>query len=249
MRKYIATLLMAFAFASSASAISIPDSLNYTARIGYNLGGTAPLVMPASIRKMNSYKIKANVSLGIDVQKDLWNKWGLLSGIHLENKSMEIDATVKNYHTKMVQGGEPIEGMYTGNLVTKCDEWLITIPLQATFRTGSWLFKAGPYVSYVATKHFDGYVYDGYLRQGDPTGPKIEIGNTETTRGTYDFSNEMRRWQYGIDLGADWQLSRRLGVYADITWGLNGIHRSSFKTIEQTLYPIFGTFGIMYKLK
>ena len=105
--------------ACSASAINIPDSLNYTARIGYNIGGTAPIGMPATIRKMNSYKIVANVSYGIDVQKDLWNNWGLLTGIHLENKGMEIDATVKNYHMEMVRGGESIEGRYTGRLVTK----------------------------------------------------------------------------------------------------------------------------------
>ena len=104
-------------------------------------------------------------------------------------------------------------------------------------------------MSYLTTKHFDGYVYDGYLREGDPTGPKVEMGNEEGTRGTYDFGSDMRRWQFGVDLGADCQITKRFGLYADITWGLTGIHRSSFKTIEQTLYPIFGTIGVMYKLK
>lgn len=249
MKKTILSCLMLAGVACSASAISIPDSLNYTARIGYNIGGTAPIGMPATIRKMNSYKIVANVSYGIDVQKDLWDNWGLLTGIHLENKGMEIDATVKNYHMEMVRGGERIEGRYTGRLVTKCDEWMLTLPVMATYRAGRWLFKGGPYVSYLTTKHFDGYVYDGYLREGDPTGPKVEMGNEEGTRGTYDFGSDMRRWQFGVDLGVDCQITKRFGLYADITWGLTGIHRSSFKTIEQTLYPIFGTIGVMYKLK
>ena len=37
----ILTLLMTLAL--SASAISLPDSLNYTVRLGYNIGGTAPI--------------------------------------------------------------------------------------------------------------------------------------------------------------------------------------------------------------
>ena len=233
----------------SAQAISLPDSLNYTVRLGYNIGGTAPLSMPASIRKMNKYMLKPNFSLGIDVQRDLWGAWGLLTGLHLENKAMKIDATVKNYHMEMTKGGDRIEGMYTGNLVTECEEWMLTVPVMATLRTGHVLLKAGPYVSYVSTRVFKGYVYDGYLRKGDPTGPKIEIGNTDDTRGSYDFGDKMRRIQLGIDVGADWQLQRRWGVYADIAWGLTGIHHSSFRTIEQTLYPIFGTVGVIYKLK
>ncbi|MDD6866066.1 MAG: porin family protein, partial [Prevotella sp.] len=215
----------------------------------YNIGGTAPIGMPNTIRKLNKYTFKTNISFGLDVQKDLWGRWGLLTGLHIENKAMDIDATVKNYHMEMVKGGESLEGMYTGRLVTQCEEWMLTLPIMATLRTGNVLLKAGPYISYLGTGTFEGYVYDGYLREGNPTGAKIEMGNTDGSRGTYDFSDHMRHWQFGIDIGADWQLSKRWGIYGDITWGLTGVHESSFKTIEQTLYPIFGTVGITYKLK
>lgn len=242
-------LLALMALTLQAHAISLPDSLNYTVRLGYNIGGTAPIGMPATIRRMNKFTLKPNFSLGIDVQKDIWGRWGLMSGLHLENKAMKIDATVKNYHMEMTKEGDRIEGMYTGNLVTECEEWMLTIPVMATLRIGRVLIKAGPYLSYVSTRVFKGYVYDGYLRKGDPTGPKVDIGNTETTRGTYDFGDKMRKIQVGFDAGADWQIYRRWGAYADIAWGITGIHHSSFKTIEQTLYPIFGTVGIIYKLK
>ena len=48
--------------------------------------------------------------------------------------------------------------------------------------------------------------------------------------------------------GADWWFSNRLGGYLDLNWGLTGVHHRSFKTIEQTLYPIFGTVGVAYQL-
>ena len=248
-KRYLVSFLGAAA-ASSMWAIHIPDSLNYTVRIGYNLGGTAPVSMPASIRSMNEYKLQANFSLGLDAQKDLWGRWGLLSGVHLENKGMDVDATVKNYHMQMVQGGEVLEGMYTGRLVSKCDEWMLTVPLMLTYRPcRQVMLKFGPYLSYVGTRVFKGHVYDGYLREGDPTGAKVEIGSTPETWATYDFSDHMRSFQVGLDFGADVHISHRIGVYADIEWGLNGIYKSSFKTIEQSLYPIFGTVGLTYKLR
>ena len=182
----ILTLLMTLAL--SASAISLPDSLNYTVRLGYNIGGTAPIGMPATIRKMNKFYFKPNFSLGIDVQRDMWGSWGLLTGLHLENKAMKIDAAVKNYHMEMTKDGDRIEGVYTGNLVTECEEWMLTVPVNATFRTGNVLLKCGPYISYVSTRVFKGHVYDGYLREGDPTGTRIELGNTPDSWGTYDFS-------------------------------------------------------------
>ena len=162
----ILTLLMTLAL--TASAISLPDSLNYTVRLGYNIGGTAPIGMPATIRKMNKFYFKPNFSLGIDVQRDMWGSWGLLTGLHLDNKAMKIDATVKNYHMEMTKDGDRIEGVYTGNLVTECEEWMLTVPVNATFRIGNVLLKCGPYISYVSTRVFKGHVYDGCARATPP---------------------------------------------------------------------------------
>ena len=245
-------IILSIAFVAitvSTWAFSLPDSLNYTFRIGYNIGGTAPVGMPATIRKLNSYDFQPNITLGFDTQKDLWGKWGLAAGVHLENKGMMIDATVKNYHMKMVQSGNELEGMYTGRLVTDCNLWMLTVPVMATFHTGRWLIECGPYVSYVATRSFKGHVYDGYLRTGNPTGDKVDMGPEGDDNPTYDFSDDMRKCHVGMLLGADCRLGERIGVYADLTWGLNGAFKNSFKTIEQTLYPIYGTIGLTYKLK
>ena len=78
---------------------------------------------------------------------------------------------------------------------------------------------------------------------------KVELGNTEGERGEYDFSGDMRNWQFGIDVGADWYFSKRWGGYAGLTWGLSEIFKKNFTVLDQSLYPIYGTIGLIYQLK
>ena len=98
------------AAAASASAENkLVENMNYVIRLGYNIGGTAPVGMPATIRSMNEFDIQPNFTLSFEAQKDFWGRWGLLMGVRLEDKGMKVDATVKNYHTAMVKGGDRID--------------------------------------------------------------------------------------------------------------------------------------------
>jgi len=249
MKKNILITLMLTIVSTSAWCEGIFDNLIYYGRLGYNLGGTAPVGMPATIRSLSKYTIKVNTTIALDAYKPVDDKWGVMAGFHIENKGMNIDARVKNYHMEMRQGGETLEGRFTGQVVTQVEEWMLTLPLQATYDISSKVrLKFGPYFSYLLSNKFDGYAYDGYLRVGNPTGEKVEMGTDKASRGDYDFSDDMRKWQFGIDAGADWYFSKRVGTYLDLSWGLSGVFRRHFNTIEQTLYPIYGTIGITYKL-
>ena len=75
------------------------------------------------------------------------------------------------------------------------------------------------------------------------------MGNKEGEWATYELDDDMRSMQFGIGIGADWQVYKGLGVSADLNWGLTGIFPGDYKTVEQTLYPIYGTIGIFYRLK
>lgn len=217
-----------------------------TARVGFNIGGTMPLGMPPSIRSLEKYDFKLNPAIGLDAEKMFDARWGLLAGLRLERKGMEIEAKVKNYHMTIVRGGESLTGQFTGYNHTTESQWMLTVPACATLHVNKVRIFLGPYISYVTEREFEGYAFDGYLRVGDPTGPKVELGSTETERGSYDFADDMRRFQWGIQGGADWKISKHFGIYGMVEWGLNGIHKSSFHTIEQTLYPIYGTVGVLY---
>ncbi len=250
MKKTITTILLAAAAALPTQAVGIFDNLTYYARAGFSIGGTAPVGMPASIRGLDRYTVQPNVTLALDAYKPLGNGWGIMAGFHLENKDMETDARVKNYSMEIRQGSQSLAGRFTGNVITQVDEWMVTLPLMATYDVSPKVrLKAGPYLSYVLSNSFSGYAYGGYLRVGDPTGNKVEVGTDKASQGTYDFSDDLRHFQFGFDFGADWYFSRRWGAYADIAWGVTGIFEGDFKTIEQTLYPIYGTIGLTYKFK
>ena len=75
------------------------------------------------------------------------------------------------------------------------------------------------------------------------------MGSTEDQWATYEFPDDMRRLQFGVAVGADWQLLQRFGLSLDLSWGLTGLMKSDFKTVEQTLYPIYGTIGIFYRIR
>ena len=233
-----------------AQGLKMLDDLSYYLRMDYSLGGTAPVGLPATIRRLDSYSLRPNFSIGIAAQKPLDDRWGIRTGLHFGNKGMKTDAQVKNYHMQIVHGGETLEGQFTGNVVTRVSQWGLTVPVQVVCRVVNDVdLRFGPYATYVYSRRFSGEAYAGYLRVGNPTGPRVELGRGADERGSYDFSTDLRRLQWGLDLGADWRWSDRWAVGADVSWGLSSVFHSDFKTIEQRLYSIFGTVGVVYHLK
>lgn len=249
MRRLFFTI-MAVALTMTVQAADFLGDVAVEGRVGYNIGGTAPLGMPATIRKINSFKPTFNLQVGVDARKPLGSAWGVQVGLRLENKGMDAAVTTKGYRMEMVKGGEQLEGLYTGRVDQQVKAWMLTLPVMATLDVGhNWRLKAGPYVSYLLSRDFSGHVSDGYLRKDTPTGQKIEMGHTADEWAVYDFTDQMRRWQAGVSVGASWQFANRLGLSADLVWGLTGLMRSSFKTVEQTLYPIYGTVALTYQMK
>ena len=231
-------------------AEGLMDDVSIKTRVGYSIGGTAPIGIPATIRSIDKYSLTPSFMVGADVMKPINSKWGVSGGLHFENKGMDAEATTKAYHMEVKKGESMLDGVYTGHIKQKVKEWMFTLPVEATYSLGDkFMLKAGPYVSLLINKDFSGYVFDGYLRQGNPTGPRVAMGKEENERATYDFSDDMRNFQCGIAIGADWQVHKHFGVSVDLNWGLNGIFKSSFKTVEQTLFPIYGTIGVFYTIK
>lgn len=226
------------------------DGLALRLRLGYSIGASTPIGIPATIRQLNRFSLSPNLVAALDATVPLKGQWALTTGLRFENKGMDATVSTKGYHMAMVKGGETLEGVYTGRVEQHVKAWMLTLPLQAVCSLSrQWQLRMGPYLSVLTAKTFEGNAYDGYLRKDDPTGQKIEMGHAPEERATYDFSADMRRLQVGIGVGADWLLTRCIGFSADFSWGLTGLMHSTFKIVEQTLYPVYGTLSLTYQLK
>lgn len=246
---FITAIFAALCVAASAANNDEESSDKFEIRLGWSVGGTMPLDMPASIRGLNEYRLCANFQLAGDYEHKFSEHIGVEAGLKLEQKGMYTDAKVKDYKMSMVKSGEEINGNFTGNVVTDASMLQVAVPVLFAYHPSSKVkVKVGPYVAFALTKGFEGYAYDGYLRQDSPTGPRIVLGSSSDERGSYDFEENLRNVTWGVDLGCDWYVSNKLGVYADLSWGMDNVFHSSFTTIEQTMQPVYGTVGLVFKL-
>lgn len=222
--------------------------LEYEVKAGVNIGGTSPLPLPEEIRKIKGYSPTFCFSIEGDVVKWFGEKerWGFLFGLRLETKGMTTKARTKNYSMEIIgDGGERLKGNWTGMVKTKYRGTFFSIPLLAAYKVNPRLrLHLGPYVSFGCSGDFSGHVYEGYLREDNPTGNKVQFEGDRIA--TYDFSNNLRTVQYGVQAGVNWKAFKHLIVSGDLMWGLNGIFKNDFKTISFAMYPIYLNIGFGY---
>lgn len=220
-------------------------SRDYRIKAGFSIGGTTPMPLPAEIRKIKGFNPLLNLMIGAEVRQSLHENWSLLSGLQFEVKGMETRAQVKNYNLTMVSDDDgEISGAFTGTVRTRVKNSYLTLPLLAMWqpdRESKWGIKAGVYGSFLLDGEFNGSTYDGYLREGDPTGERIDI-----TTASYEFSKELRRWNWGALLGAEWRPFPNLLTGIDLSWGINSILKKDFDVISYNMYPIYGTVSFGY---
>ena len=218
--------------------------LEYRVKAGFNIGGTSPLPLPREIRAINSYSPTLAIAIEGDVHKQFENsRWGFLMGLRFETKGMKTNARVKNYHMEMTaKDGGYIEGAWTGCVKTKVRMSYVTIPMLATYKATPRLeLHAGPYFSYATDREFSGSAIDGYIREGDATGEKAYV-----EEATYDFSDDIRNFQWGVQLGCEWRAYKHLNLYADLSWGINSMFPNHFESVTFSMYPIYANLGFAY---
>ncbi len=251
MKKIVLSILVLVMTASSASvrAEGFGDGLSVRARAGYSSGASSPYGMPAEILGIDAFRLTPSFRAGVDATKLVGKQLGVSVGLFVENKAMDVAVRTKGYRMEMRQGTEGLDGVFTGHVGQQISMLVLTLPVCATFSVSPAVnLRAGVYGSLLLSGKFSGTASDGYIRRGDPTGPKIIIGDTPETQATYDFSDDLRKLQAGAAVGVDWMPLPRLGFSLDLAVGFTGIFKSDFKTVEQALYPIYGTLGVFYKI-
>ena len=247
--KHILLFALMIVFTVSAADASVLDSLSYDARLGYTVGGTIPTHIGREIRGINSFNPGLNFSIGVEATMPISGRWKVHSGLRFELGSMDVDSRVKNYDIEVVRGDESLSGIFIGNVRIKTTQRRITLPVQAQYDfSPEFKLRGGLFMGWLTSRKFWGWAYDGYLREGTPVGATIEMGREPGDRGDFDFDQNMRHMQWGLDVGADWQFSRRWGLFAELTYGFSGLFKSDFHSV-QPLRPMYGTLGISYRIK
>ena len=211
---------------------------------GYNIGGTSPLPLPAEIREIKSWRPGAHFSLEADLKRKFKEtNWGMTIGMRLESKGMRTEANVKGYYTEVVakEGGE-MKGYWYGPVKTRCDFNALSFPILVSYYVSPrWRLELGPYVSWIITGDFSGSVYDGYIRDTDPTGQRADV-----TSATYDFSDNIRHFGWGAQFGVNYRAFKHFEIGADLQWGFTNIFKKDFTAVTFDMYPIYGNFHFAY---
>lgn len=251
MKKQILFILLAILSIHTASAQRLfswnlkERNIDFEVKAAFSIGGTTPLPLPEEIRSIESYNPTLTLSLGAQVTKWFDNDWGFSTGISFDSKAMKTKAKVKNYHMTIQDGGGALTGNWTGKVQTKVDNSYFTIPVLAAYKLSSvWSLRFGPYIGFLMDENFSGYVYDGYLREGDPTGQKITFQDGETA--SYDFSDDLRKLQWGLQFGGSWKVNHHFRLNGDLQWGMNDIFHSNFDTITFSMYNVYLNLGFGY---
>lgn len=241
--RHIAISLVLFLIASP----QVSAEIDFDARLGLNIGAVTPIPIPEEIRSVGSYTYKFQPAVEFGARISLFGNTGIRTALRFEMKDMVACATVKNYKMTITgEDGKSLSGYWTGENNTNSRNVMLSVPLELFFKLpGRFRLHAGPYASVMITRQFLGEVFNGYLRENDPTGDKIAYYDGATS--SYDFSEEMKRFQYGASATLDYDIGDWFLISASMNWGFTDIFKSSFETISFDMYPLFFNLSLGYR--
>lgn len=224
------------------------NGIDYQVRAFFSIGGSAPLGFPEEIRKIEGFN--PNLQLGLAVNMTKWIErnpnWGVRIGLKVEGKGMETKSNVKNYYTSIIQDNSEVRGYFTGLVTTEVKNVYVTIPINAVYKlTERWNLYGGFYFSVAIDKKFKGHVSDGYLRENTPVGTKLTF--EEGSSAPFNFSKEVKKIQWGAQVGAEWNLNTHFILFPEVTYGISGLLNNDFSAISFSLHNIYLNLGFGYQ--
>ncbi|ATL48392.1 hypothetical protein COR50_15150 [Chitinophaga caeni] len=215
---------------------------------GLNIGGTSPIPLPNTIRKIYSWKPTFAPSLGYELGYRFHEKMAVAIGVGLDYKGMDVKDSVLYFPTviNVTEGGQTgtFEGTFTGRNKTEIRNAYVNIPVSFVFIPDeNWRVKAGVYMAWLFSSQFSGNVSNGYIRNGGPTGEKIIVDKAE-----FDFGDEVRSFDFGVRVAGERRLGKKLNLQAQLNWGLRPVFPSSFKGMDFPMYNIYFQLGVSYKM-
>jgi hypothetical protein len=217
----------------------------YKINVGFNIGGSSPLSLPAEIRAIEKFSPEAFAPhLAVEATRWLNDTWGITAQIALDNKGFTVRDRVKSLYTEIEidDNPDPQSGNFTGKNTSKVRNSYLTVPIMASYRKSEqWLTQMGIYFAYLYSPHFSGSAFDGSIRRGSPIGEKIDVPHA-----SFDFSKEQTRIDYGLIVAEEWKFHKNFAIRGQLNWGLHSLFPADFTGMPFKMYNIYGTFGVSY---
>ncbi|MGX5816579.1 outer membrane beta-barrel protein [Chitinophaga lutea] len=243
-RIFFLSISLIFIVTRTRAQEAFKPKLEHRIVAGFNIGGTAPVGFPATIRKVRSYAPQVSPALGYELSYRATPQWGAAIGVKLDYKGMQVEDEVMYFPTIITAKDGEFEGTFSGRNKTIVRNAYVTFPISAVYTPNHhWRFVLGGYAAWLFSADFHGFVSDGYIRKGGPTGEKVIIDHA-----TFDFSTELRRFDCGLQGGAERRVGKKLSVMANLAWGLRPVFPSDFKGMDFPMYNIYAVLGVSYKI-
>ncbi|MBS1777419.1 MAG: PorT family protein [Bacteroidetes bacterium] len=246
-RFLLAALLFLFTGTMFAQDRKQDDGSIHRVSIGLNLGAVTPTSLPNTIRRIDAYNPLLCPSIGYSALFAAKQHWWIGTGLLLDYKGMWVKDSVAYFHT-MIQGNNGsasgFEGSFTGTNTTTVRNVYLTLPLYAQWTPGkNWSFQIGGYFAFLLRPKFEGHVSNGYIRNGGPLGEKVIVDYAE-----FDFSNKIRRYDYGLHAGIEKSLSSKWSASIHWQWGLCRLFPASFSGVDVPLKNMYVNVSLSYRL-
>lgn len=231
-------------------SLARPSQWTYRVRAGYSIGGTIPMPFPTTLRSINGFNPKGGFTAGFEATR--WfnhSRWGLSVNGSFFIEGMRADVTIKDYDMILTLNGETLRGNYTGDVWIRFRLAGLRFPVLATFRMNPrWNLSFGPTYTHYIHPEFNGEAYEGYLREGDPTGPKVVF--VPENPATFEFNDEVNTDKFGAQVAFDFRITRHLSCFGmvDMAFLGNGVMKKSFETIPFPLYATYATVGLSFTM-
>lgn len=207
---------------------------------GFNVGATAPFPIP---NKFSNFVWEPTFTPYLGWEFSLYdNKYiGFTAGVVFSKKGMKAEADVYQIYTNVIVDNVNVEGYFTGRNKTIVDNIYVSLPMMFTYNKINYKIDFGASFNYLLMGNFKGEVKDGYIRIGEPTGPK-----TEVDLSTYEFNDNIKKFEICLEGRFERKIYRNLHLSAGISCSVKTMMKEDFKGLEEKFRNLYTNVGLVY---
>jgi hypothetical protein len=211
---------------------------------GIQMGGAIPIPMSALGDGAVHVSLKVAPLLSARVSKSLSQKWRVYAELGYALSGFTAEARVKNQHIKYIERGEPKEQYFTGVSYIDMSFSYAEFPIYAEYSVSPRnKLLMGLYGACKINGKFETIAEKGFIGEN----PDMVGAEVHTDIYSY-FSNDLRSWDFGVLVGYEFAVFRRLNAGLHVVFSPFDIFKSDSNYFDYTMHPMRGSLSLSYAL-